>query len=186
MFEQMNTQTAALGKNYADTFVKAQGLALAGFERITELNLKAFEERVKASVEFWTEAAEVRDFEGLKSISEKGVQLAKESAEKLYANSQEVFGVSLKTSEALGRSSDVSRNSTPPSYTEGSEAISRSAIRSQARISTLPPQLRPSTTRSAFSQVQPVPGRVSGARVKVSGSAQSPSTSLQRAAGRSS
>jgi phasin family protein len=101
MFD-MNTQTAALGKSYTDAFVKAQGLALAGFERITELNLKAFEERVKASVEFWTEAAEVRDFEGLKTISEKGVQLAKDSAEKLYANSQEVFGVSLKTSEALG------------------------------------------------------------------------------------
>jgi phasin family protein len=102
MFEQITSQNAALGKSYADTFVKAQGLALAGFERITELNLKAFEDRMKASVEFWTEAAEVRDFDGLKAISEKGVQLAKESAEKLYANSQEVFGVSLKTSEALG------------------------------------------------------------------------------------
>jgi len=102
MFEQINTQTLSLGKSYADAFVKAQGLALAGFERITELNLKAFEDRVKASVEFWTEAAEVRDLEGAKAISAKGLQLAKESAEKLYANGQEVLGVSLKTSEAIG------------------------------------------------------------------------------------
>lgn len=102
MFEQINTQSLSLGKSYADAFVKAQGLALAGFERITELNLKTFEDRVKASVEFWTEAAEVRDFEAAKAISAKGVQLAKESAEKLYANSQEVLGVSLKTSEAIG------------------------------------------------------------------------------------
>ena len=102
MFEQINTQTLSLGKSYADAFVKAQGLALAGFERITELNLKAFEDRVKASVEFWTEAAEVRDIEAAKAISAKGLQLAKESAEKLYANGQEVFGVSLKTSEAIG------------------------------------------------------------------------------------
>ena len=102
MFEQINTQTLSLGKSYADAFVKAQGLALAGFERITELNLKTFEERVKASVEFWTEAAEVRDIEAAKAISAKGLQLAKESAEKLYANGQEVFGVSLKTSEAIG------------------------------------------------------------------------------------
>jgi phasin family protein len=102
MFEQLNTQSLALGKSYADTFVKAQSLALASFERITELNLKTFEDRVKASVEFWSEAAEVRDFEAAKAISAKGVQLAKESAEKLYANSQEVFGVSLKTSEAIG------------------------------------------------------------------------------------
>jgi phasin family protein len=122
MFEQMNTQTAALGKSYTDAFVKAQGLALAGFERITELNLKACEERVKASVEVWTEAAEVRDFEGLKSISEKGVQLAKESAEKLYANSQEVFGVSLKTSEALG------------SLAKGSFETTNEAITKQAGV----------------------------------------------------
>jgi phasin family protein len=128
MFEQMNTQTAALGKSYTDAFVKAQGLALAGFERITELNLKAFEERVKASVEFWTEAAEVRDFEGLKSISEKGVQLAKESAETLYANSQEVFGVSLKTSEALGSLAKGSLENTSEAITKQA-ATARKAAR---------------------------------------------------------
>ena len=102
MFEQINTPSLALGKSYAEAFVKAQGLALAGFERFTELNLKTFEDRVKASVDFWSEAAEVRDFEGVKAIWPKGVQLAKESAEKLYANSQEVVGVSMKTSEAIG------------------------------------------------------------------------------------
>ena len=33
----------------------------------------------------------------------KGVNLVKETSEKLYANGQEVFGVSLKTAEALGQ-----------------------------------------------------------------------------------
>ena len=102
MFEQISNPTLNLGKNYTDAFVKAQSLAMAGFERITELNLKTFEDRVKASIEFWTEASEVRDFGAAKAVSAKGVQLAKESAEKLYANGQEVFGVSLKTSEAIG------------------------------------------------------------------------------------
>lgn len=102
MFEQINTQSLALGKSYADAFVKAQGLALASFERITELNLKTFEDRMKASVDFLSEAAEVRDLEAAKAFWPKGVQLAKESAEKLYATSQEVFGVSMKTSEAIG------------------------------------------------------------------------------------
>ncbi len=129
MFEQINSQNAALGKSYADTFVKAQGLALAGFERITELNLKAFEDRMKASVEFWTEAAEVRDFEGLKTISEKGVQLAKESAEKLYANSQEVFGVSLKTSEAIGALAKGSFDATTQATGEAAQAASDEAAR---------------------------------------------------------
>lgn len=102
MFEQINTQSLALGKSYADAFVKAQSLALASFERITELNVKTFEDRMKASVEFLTEAAEVRDLEAAKAFWPKSVQLAKESAEKLYATSQEVFGESLKTSEAIG------------------------------------------------------------------------------------
>ena len=93
MFEQMNSQSMALGKGYTDAFVKAQSLMMAGFERITELNLKTFEDRLKASVDFWSEAAEIRDLESAKTIWPKSVALAKESAEKIYANSQEVLGV---------------------------------------------------------------------------------------------
>ncbi|MBZ0222164.1 MAG: phasin family protein [Dokdonella sp.] len=102
MFEQINIQPLALSKNYTDAFVKAQGLALAGFERITELNLKTFEDRVKASVDFWSAAAEVRDIEAAQAFWPKSAKFVKESAEKLYANGQEVLGVSLKTSEAIG------------------------------------------------------------------------------------
>jgi phasin family protein len=127
MFEQINNQSLSLGKSYADAFVKAQGLALAGFERITELNLKAFEDRVKASVEFWSEAAEVRDFEGAKAIWPKGVQLAKESAEKLYANSQEVFGVSLKTTEAIGSIAKGSFDTTSETLAKQANAAKKAA-----------------------------------------------------------
>jgi phasin family protein len=102
MFDQLNTQSLTFGKNYADTFVKVQSLALSGLERIAELNLKTFEDRVKATMDFFTAAAEVRDIEAAKAFWPKGVRFAKENAEKLYANSQEVFGISLKTSEAIG------------------------------------------------------------------------------------
>jgi phasin family protein len=127
MFEQINNPSLALGKSYADAFVKAQGLALAGFERITELNLKAFEDRVKASVEFWSEAAEVRDFEGAKAIWPKGVQLAKESAEKLYANGQEVLGISLKTTEAIGSIAKGSFETTSETLTKQVNAAAKKA-----------------------------------------------------------
>jgi len=100
MFDQINTQGL---KTFADSTFKASSLALEGFERITNLQLKTLENRLAATVEFWSEAAEVRDFDGLKSIWPKGVNLAKETTEKLYANGQEVFGVSIKTSEALGQ-----------------------------------------------------------------------------------
>ena len=103
MFEQINAQSLALGKSYADAFVKAQSVALESFERITDLQIKTLEERVNAAVQFWSEATEVRDFEAARAFWPKGVQLAKENAEKMYATSQEVFGVTLKTTEALGQ-----------------------------------------------------------------------------------
>lgn len=127
MFEQINNQSLTLGKSYADAFVKAQGLALAGFERITELNVKTFEDRVKASVEFWTEASEVRDLEAAKAISAKGVQLAKESAEKLYANSQEVLGVSMKTSEAIGSLAKGSFENTSEAFAKQAGSAKKAA-----------------------------------------------------------
>lgn len=102
MFEQLNSQALALGKSYSDTALKAQGLALAGFERIADINLKTFENRFNATVEFWSQAIEVRDLEAAKTVLPKGVQLAKDTAEKLYATSQEVVSVTVKTNEALG------------------------------------------------------------------------------------
>ncbi len=102
MYEQFNTQLLALGKNFADATVKAQGLTLEGFERIADLQIKSIESQVSAANAFWSEAAEVRDFDGAKAFWPKGVQLARQSAEKLYSTSQEVIGVTLKTNEALG------------------------------------------------------------------------------------
>ena len=103
MYEQINTQVLAISKSFADTAFKAHSLAVEGFERITDLQLKTLENRVSAAVEFWSEAAEVRDFDALKAFWPKGVNLVKESTEKFYANGQEVFGLGLKTAEALGQ-----------------------------------------------------------------------------------
>ena len=103
MYEQINTQALAFSKTFADTAFKANSLYVEGFERITNLQLKALENRVAAAVEFWSEAAEVRDFDGFKTIWPKSVNLVKETTEKLYANNQEILNVTVKTSEALGQ-----------------------------------------------------------------------------------
>ena len=103
MYEQMNTQALAFSKTFADTAFKANSLAVEGFERITSLQLKALEARVAATVEFWSEAAEIRDFDGFKTIFPKGVNLVKETTEKLYANGQEVLNVAVKIGEAIGQ-----------------------------------------------------------------------------------
>ena len=127
MFEQINAQSLALGKSYADAFVKAQSVALESFERITDLQIKTLEERVNAAVQFWSEATEVRDFEAARAFWPKGVQLAKENAEKLYATSQEVFGVTLKTSEALGQLAKGSFEVANDNFTKQVNAVKKAA-----------------------------------------------------------
>ncbi|MDR2012087.1 MAG: phasin family protein [Rhodanobacter sp.] len=127
MFDQLNTQSLTLGKTYADTFVKVQSLALSGFERIAGSNLKTFEDRVKATVNFLTEAAEVRDFEAAKAFWPKSVHLAKENAEKLYANTQEVFNISLKTSEAIGALAKGSIENTNEALNKTADVLSKTA-----------------------------------------------------------
>lgn len=129
MFEQMNSQALALGKSYSDTALKAQSLALAGFERIADLNLKAFESRLNATVEFWSQAAEVRDLEAAKTFFPKGVQLAKDTAEKMYSTSQEVVNVTVKTNEALGSLLKGSFEATNDSLTQQAAVVKKAVTK---------------------------------------------------------
>jgi len=101
-FEQLNTQWINLSKRFADTAIRAHGLAVAGFEKTLNLNLKTIENRVEATVGFVTEATAARDFEAVKTLWPKGLNLAKESAEILAAVGQEVVALSLKTGESIG------------------------------------------------------------------------------------
>ena len=45
MFEQFNTQMSFLSKNAADALLKAQGIALEGFEKMLDLQFKTIENR---------------------------------------------------------------------------------------------------------------------------------------------
>ena len=103
MFEQFNSQFVNATKQFADSALKANSLALQNFERAVGVQLKTFESGVTATVAFFGEAAEVRDLEGAKTIWPKGVALVKASSEQFYNAGQEVFGQTLKTSEAIGQ-----------------------------------------------------------------------------------
>ena len=127
MYEQINSQFLSLGKTFADAAVKAQGVALAGFEKIADVQLKAVEKQVNASSAFWSEAAEIRDFDGAKAIWPKGVALAKESAEKLYNTNQELLGITLKTNEALGNLIKGSFEATNETVTKQVNAVKKAA-----------------------------------------------------------
>ena len=127
MYEQINSQFLSLGKTFADAAVKAQGVALAGFEKIADVQLKAVEKQVTASSAFWSEASEIRDFDGAKAIWPKGVALAKESAEKLYNTNQELLGITLKTNEALGNLIKGSFEATNETVTKQVNAVKKAA-----------------------------------------------------------
>ena len=103
MFEQINSQFATLTKQFADSALKANSLALQNFEHAVGVQLKTFEAGFSQTVAFLGEAAEVRDLEGAKAIFPKGVQLVKQSGEQFYNAGQEVLGQSLKTGEAIGQ-----------------------------------------------------------------------------------
>ena len=127
MYEQINTQILAMSKSFADAAFKAHSVAVEGLERIADLQLKALEKNVSATVEFWSEAAEVRDFDAMKAFWPKGVNLVKETTEKLYANSQEVFGVTLKTSEALGQLAKGSFEVANDNFTKQVSAVKKAS-----------------------------------------------------------
>ena len=103
MFEQLNTPVATAAKQFADSALKANALTFQNFERAVGVQLKTFESGVNATVAFLGEAAEVRDFETAKAIFPKSVALVKASGEQFYNAGQEVFGQTLKTTEAIAQ-----------------------------------------------------------------------------------
>ena len=102
MYEQMNTQFLATSKHLAETTLKAHGLAFAGFERVVNVQMKAFQDQLTANTNFFTLASEVREVEGAKSVGATGLQLVRESAEKAYATAQEVMTITAQTGESIG------------------------------------------------------------------------------------
>jgi S-methylmethionine-dependent homocysteine/selenocysteine methylase len=103
MYEQASNQFLALSKQAAETFIKANAIAVEGFEKLIDIQLKTIEDRVKVAADLMGQAGEVRDFEAARAAWPKSVSLVKDSAEKFYATSQEVSGVLSKTGEAYGQ-----------------------------------------------------------------------------------
>lgn len=103
MYEQASNQFLALSKQAAETFIKANAIAVEGFEKLIDIQLKTIEGRVKVATDLIGQAGEVRDLDGARAAFPKSVSLVKDSAEKFYATSQEVAGVLTKTGEAFGQ-----------------------------------------------------------------------------------
>lgn len=101
MSYQFNEQFTAVSRQFADTAAQVNRLALENAEKVFGLQLAAFEENANATFAFLGEIAEARDFDSLKAVWPKGLQVARENAERVVSTSQEVFGRTLKTNEAI-------------------------------------------------------------------------------------
>ena len=103
MSAQMNEQFTTFTHQFAAAAARANRLALENAETIFGVQLKAFEKNIDATTAYFTELAEVRDVEAYKTVFPKGLQIAKDNAERVAAASQEVIGLTMKTNEAIGQ-----------------------------------------------------------------------------------
>ena len=96
-----NDQFTAATRQLADTTAQVNRLALDNAEKAFALQFAAIEQNVNAAFAFWGELAEVRDFDGFKTLWPKGAQVARENFERGVSTGQEVFGRTMKTQGAI-------------------------------------------------------------------------------------
>ena len=98
---QYNEQFAAATRQFADTAARINQLALENAQKVFGLQMATLEENAEATFAFFGEASDVRDFDGMKTLFPKGVQIARENVERSISAGQEVFGTTVKTNEAI-------------------------------------------------------------------------------------
>src|SRR5690606_19470565 len=101
MTYQSNDQFTAATRQFADTAAQINRLTLENAQKVFGLQLATLEESAEATFAFLGEAAEVRDFDSLKTLLPKGAQVARENVERSINAGQEVFGRTVKTNEAI-------------------------------------------------------------------------------------
>ena len=103
MYQQLNEQFTAASRQFADTAARINRLALDNATQVFGLQLAAVEAGATAAFAFFGEVADARTPEQFKAVSAKGLQVARENAERAVSTGQEVIGRTLKTNEAIGQ-----------------------------------------------------------------------------------
>ncbi len=88
---------------FATTAARANRMALETAESAFGLHLKTLERNVNATTDFWGQFAQASDLASYQTLWPKGLQLARDNLERLASAGQEVVGLSLKTSDAIGQ-----------------------------------------------------------------------------------
>ncbi|WP_225766152.1 phasin family protein [Stenotrophomonas sp. Marseille-Q4652] len=101
MSAQFNEAFSSYTQQFAAAATRANRLALETAESAFGVQLKTFEKNATATAGFLGEVVEAGN-DGYSELLPKGLQLARDNLERLATASQEVLGLGLKTSEALG------------------------------------------------------------------------------------
>lgn len=133
MYQQFNDQFAKSTRQFADTTAQVGRLTLENTEAVFGLQLAAIGESMNATFAFWGELADVRDFDGLKAVWPKGVQIARENVERGIGTGQEVFGRTLKTNEAIAQIAKTQFETVAATVQADAETVAKAAGRKAAR-----------------------------------------------------
>lgn len=133
MYQQFNDQFAKSTRQFADTTAQVGRLTLENTEAVFGLQLAAIEETMNATFAFWGELADVRDFDGLKAVWPKGVQIAREGVERGIGTGQEVFGRTLKTNEAIAQIAKSQFETVAATVQADAEKVVKAGARKTAR-----------------------------------------------------
>lgn len=82
---------SAQAEKFFTPFRELNALAIENFEKIADLQMKAFEESSKAGIESLKGAAAVNDFDSLKSYLTKQAEVTRQLTERSLADSKSVM-----------------------------------------------------------------------------------------------
>ena len=125
--EQFNNQFSTYTHQFAAAAARVNRLALENAESVFGVQLRTLEKNVDATTAFLGELVEVRDVEAYKSLLPKGLQVARDNAERVAAAGQEVFGLTLKTNEQIGNLIKGSFEATNEAVTKQVNAAKKAA-----------------------------------------------------------
>lgn len=120
MYETINKQALALGKQFTDNLIKAQSETLKTLEKVSSVQLKAIETQAAANADFFaSKASKATDAESIRALWEEGADFSREAAEKAYTTHQNVLELLAQNAEKIG-------NLAREQYEAGNEALNAS------------------------------------------------------------
>ncbi len=133
MYETMNQQMLALGKQFTDNLVKVQSETLKTLEQISSVQMKALETQAANNAAFASEAGQATDAESLRALWEKGADFSRDAAEKTWAAQQNVLELLAKNAETIGTLAREQYEAGNEAFNTAAEAVRKPAKAAKAK-----------------------------------------------------